>query len=432
MTDKNELNRQAPLADDVVDRPLPTLPVDERNKVSFRWREYELLVDADHLGASGQAELTFWRDSAEYRRLLLPPTMVNLISASARASLIKQLQDSDDSLRSVPWQWIVTCITYKVLKNIRQGEPVEEIWPSEDSGLTPTYLLEPILYLNHPTVIFGDYGSLKSLLALVVAYVAQLPYADNPLGLTTSKESAISLFCDYEDDSLSFRKRWAAIQRGFGIEAMMPILYRRMATPVADSIESLGEIKRSENIGLLIVDSLGPAVGGNLNDPEPALRYYEALRKLGVTSLTLAHNSKDPLTKKRTIFGSVFFTNLARSVWEAKVEQEVGESEAIMVLKHHKANLSKLHPPLSYKFTFTDNAITITKADLRDTELSAELPLPWQIKNLLRRGSFTEDDIADQLNTSKATISRTLRRMKAKNQVLKLEDKTWALPLLEE
>jgi len=281
MTEENKLKGQFPMADDAVERFLPTLPVDEKDRVTFRWLEYELLVDTDHFQSNGQAELTFWRDNAEYRRLLLSPTTVNLTSPSARASLIKQLRDSDDSVQYLPWQWILNCIAYKVVKNARQGESLETIWPEEDDGLTPTYLVEPILYLNHPTVIFGDYGSLKSLLALVIAYVAQLPYVDNNLGLITSKDSAVCLYADYEDDPSSFRKRWAAIQRGFGIKATMPILYRRMTTPIADSIESLAQIKKTENIKLLIVDSLGPAARGNLNDPEPAIRYHEALRRLG-------------------------------------------------------------------------------------------------------------------------------------------------------
>ena len=82
------------------------------------------------------------------------------------------------------------------------------------------------------------------------------------------------------------------------------------------------------------------------------------------------------------------------------------------------------------KFTFTDKAITLAKADLRDTGLSGELPLSWQIKNLLRTGSFTVDDIAEQLNSKADTIGRTLRRMRSKNQVVKLEDNTWGLKLL--
>lgn len=410
------------------DNELPTLPIDERDNITFRWASYELLVDAEHFNSDGQAELTFWNDTADYKKLLLQKT-AKLLSSSNTGALIKELRDADDGLRYLPWNWILTCIGYKVLKTARQGEPVQDIWPAEDDGLAPAYLLEPLLYLNHPTVVFGDYGSLKSLFGLVVAYVLQLPYHDNNLGLITSKESTHCLYSDYEDDPSSFRKRWGAVQRGFGIEATMPILYRRMTNTLADSMDSLQQIKKDKDIKLLIVDSLGPAARGNLNDPEPAIRYHEALRKLGITSLTLAHCSKDQLTRKRTIFGSVFFTNLARSVWECKADQEAGEDEAVISLKHHKANLSRLHPALGYKFTFTDRTISIAKADLRDTGLSSELPLSLRIKDLLRGGAMPIKDIAGALEANEASIKTVIYRLAKKDITVKIGE-SWGLKAL--
>ena len=396
--------------------------------LTFIWRDYQLLVDAERFGHDGQAELTFWHDNSDYRQLLVKKR-VNLLSVSSTTNLVRLLQGASAELNFVPWYWVMECLNFAIIKEARQGEPVETIWPSEDDDLMPAYLLEPILYLNHPTVIFGDYGSVKSTFALVVGYITQLPHPDNNLGLTTLKESTRCLYLDYEDDPLSFRKRWGAIQRGFGIKASMPIEYRRMTTTVADSIDSLQQIKKDKDIKLLIVDSLGPAARGNLNDPEPAIRYHEGLRRLGITSLTLAHNAKDPLTKKRTIFGSVFFTNLARSVWECRSAQETGEDEAIISLKHAKANLSKLHLPLGYKFTFTDKAITIAKADLRDTGLSGQLPLSAQIKNLLRSGAMPVKDIADTLDANEGSVKTTLNRLAKKEITVKVGE-LWGLKAL--
>lgn len=393
--------------------------------INYAWPELRLRVMVRGYSANGHAQLLFFSGNGT-DEALLDQNNVNLLSASAKHNQVKKLE----RLRNdVPWDDALTWITHLTVETARQGEPIKHIWPSEEDNLAPSYLLEPILYLNHPAVVFGDYGSLKSLFALVIAYVTQLPYRENKLGLITAKESTICLYLDYEDDESSFKKRWSAICKGFGIEALMDIRYERMTTPLADSIESLQKGIEEEKIKLLIVDSLGPAARGNLNDPEPAIRYHEALRKLGITSLTLAHNSKDLLTKRRTIFGSVFFTNLARSVWECKAEQEAGEDEAVISLKHTKANLSRLHPPLGYKFTFTDNSIAIAKADLKDTGLSGELPLRWQIKNILKQGSLTIQDLTEQLGSKADTIGRTLRRMRKDNQVIKREDDTWGLAL---
>lgn len=389
--------------------------------INYTWPEFRLKVLVERYDGDGHAELSFFLGEN-----LLHLTRINLLATPSMISLAKRLRENSID---IPWADILAFITGKTREIARRGEPVEEVWPSEDYNLTPSYLLEPILYLNHPAVIFGDYGSLKSLLALVIAYVVQLPYSDNELGLITTKASTPCLYLDYEDDCSSFRRRWSAISKGFGIEASMPIPYKRMTHPLTDSAESLQRNISDNNIKLLIIDSLGPAARGPLNDPEPAIKYHEALRKLGITSLTLAHNSKDPLTKKRTIFGSIFFTNLARSIWECKAEAEPGEDKAIISLKHMKANLSRLHPTIGYKFTFTDSRITVVKADLRDTGLSRELPLSWQIKNLLKEGPLTTQKLTAQLDRKADTIGRTLRRLREDKQVVKLEDNTWGLAL---
>lgn len=239
--------------------------------INYAWPELGLRVIAERVTDDGYAELRFYSVNKSGESLL-HTTRVNLLATPTMNSLAKRLEKNS---QDIPWTDILTYITGKTMEIVRRGEPAVEIWPSEDDDLTPSYLLEPILYLNHPAVIFGDYSSLKSLVALMIGYIVQLPYRDNALGLTTEKESIRCLYLDYEDDPSSFRKRWSALERGFGRGAM-PILYRRMIAPLADSVEQLKRIIGDNNINLLIVDSLGSAARGNLNDPEPAIRYHAA------------------------------------------------------------------------------------------------------------------------------------------------------------
>lgn len=393
--------------------------------INYAWPNLGLRVLAERYGDDGHAELSFYLKDGSVEQLL-HTTRVNLLATPTMNSLTKRL---NEGANTIPWTEVLTYVTGKTIQIARRGEPVQEIWASKDDNLVPSYLLEPILYLNHPTVIFGDYGSLKSLFALAIGYIVQLPYSDNNLGLITPKESTICLYLDYEDDPLNFRKRWSAIEKGFGIEAAMPILYRRMTTPLAESVETLQSIIADKDIKLLIIDSLGPAARGNLNDPEPAIKYHEAIRKLGITSLTIAHNAKDPLTRNRTIFGSVFFTNLARSVWECKAEQETGEDEAIISVKHTKANLSKKHLPLGYRFTFADESIAIAKTDLNNTGLSGELSLSLRIKGLLQSGAKSVKEIAEALEANEGSVKTTLNRMAGREITVKVGD-LWGLKAL--
>lgn len=389
--------------------------------INFAFLDLGLRVMAERYTDDGNAELRFFSNNGK-NELLLHIARVNLMSTTTMTNLANRL--AKQSL-SAPWTEVLTYITGKTIEIARRGEPIEEILPREDDNLEVEYLLEPLIYLNHPTVIFGDYGSLKSILALVIAYIAQLPYCDNNLGLITSEQSTKCLYLDYEDESSSFRKRWSALVKGFN-KGAIPIIYRRMTVPLADFGDQLRRMKDQYNIKLLIVDSLGPAARGNLNDPEPAIKYHAALRQLGVTSLTLAHTSKDQLTKKRTIFGSIFFTNLARSVWECKAEQETGEDEAVISLKHNKANLSRLHPPLGYRFNFTTNSISIAKADLRYTGLSGELPLSLRIKDLLRHGAMTVKEIAESLEANEASVRTIINRLSKRSFLVKVGE-SWGL-----
>lgn len=394
--------------------------------INYAWPDLGLRVLAERVTDDGYTELRFFSANRTVDSLL-HTTRVNLMSTSTMNSLVKRLKEHSEE---APWTDILTFITGKTMEIVRRGEPAIEIWLSEDDDLASQYLLEPILYLNHPTVIFGDYGSCKSLTVLVIAYIVQLPFYDNDFGLITNSESTHCLYLDYEDDHDSFRRRWSALERGFG-KGTMPIVYKRMTSPLSDSIEQIQRIIQDKDINLIITDSLGPAARGNLNDPEPAIKCHAALRQLNKTSLTLAHTAKDPILKKRTIFGSVFFTNLAWSVWDCKNEQEVGEDEITISLKHIKANMSKLHLPLGFRLCFEDRAIKLGRADLRDTSISGDLPLPWQIKNLLKEGPLIMKEIAEILEKSEDSIKTTLTRMAKKEELVKLHEHKWGLRALE-
>jgi hypothetical protein len=389
--------------------------------VNYAWPELGLRIVAERYDDDGHAELTVFHNNGS-GELMLHSGKAYLLSTREQSSWAKRLQKN---LPDAPWEDILTAVGRITVEIARRGEPVKEIYPSDQDNLEVGYLLKPLIYLNHPNVIFGDYGSLKSLLSIVIAYAIQLPWHDNRLGLTPLNDSTVCLYLDYEDDEISFRKRLSALEKGLG-EGIVSIYRRKMTAPLADSIDSLQRIIDNKKIGLLIIDSLGPAARGNLNDPEPAIRYHAALRQLGVTSLTLAHTAKDQITKKRTIFGSVFFTNLARSVWECKAEQETGEDEAIISLRHTKANLSRLYPTLGYRFNFSNDTISVEKTDLKDTGLSGELPLSLRIKDLLRGGAMTVKEIAETLEANEASIKTIVNRMAKKGVTVKVGD-SWGL-----
>lgn len=366
--------------------------------------------------------------------IITPVTGVrwNLSSLTTRKQLANGIKEGylDTSGTWIEWDRLLADTALRALKFYRNGKEIEDIWPVEEIP-KPAFLIDPVLPLHQPTILFGDGGAGKGHLAMTLALISQLPWGDNPLGLTPLEKPTNCLYLDYESDRGDFERILSGLCLGLGINIGVKRL--PMAAPLADYTEQLGNRISEDNIGLLVVDSLGLATGGNINDAESAIRFYSALRQLeNITTLIIAHNSKDPLNKTKTVFGSVFFSNLARSVWEVKKSQEPDSPEMAVSLKHKKFN-RRQRLPLGFRYTFNDDsgAITVARQDLSDTELSGELPLYLQIKNLLLDGAMTKEDIAEALGQTVSEIRPTLYKYK-KIFINMGGGKTWGVIAMEE
>jgi hypothetical protein len=146
----------------------------------------------------------------------------------------------------------------------------------------------------------------------------------------------------------------------------------------------------------VIIDSALAACGGDPSSPEVTGQYFRDLRQLNVTSLTLAHNSKNS-TGEKTIYGSVFWSNFARSVWELKKNQEMEEDFLDIGLFCRKSNLSRLFSPIGLRFTYSDNKIEVTRQNVKDTALADNLPLWVQITGLIKNDTKEVSALAEIL-----------------------------------
>lgn len=351
----------------------------------------------------------------------------NLTSLRTRTEIAKSLKGNylNEPGLLIDWGRIIPDVCLRTLKLYRNGTPAEEIWPSENVIL-PQFLIKPILPLNQPSIIFGDGGVGKGHVAMLLSIIAQLPYESNPLGLTTLNTATNVLYLDYESDRDEFERTLSGLCKG--MDQSVGLKRLQMAQKLSSSVDQIRKKVIEDSIGLLIIDSLAPASGGTINEAEPALELYAALRTLpNVTCLLIAHNSKD-IEKKKSVYGSVFFTNLARSVWEVRKSQEAGDSEMVLSLTHRKAN-RKLELPIGLCFSFDEerNIITVTKTDLAATSLSGQLPISFQVRDALRRGSETVNDLAESMSVTTGVIRVTLNRLLKSGGVTKLGDGRWGL-----
>lgn len=393
---------------------------------NFTWTEEQIQIKAQRVRedryGTVTAELNITTSAPGYSPHIYR-TKLNLLSSYAKSSLSKQLQTIYEA---ASWDEVLEQVSTYIVERIRKGEPVELLTTDRDIA-PPGYLLYPIIPKGQPTVLFGDGGSLKSLMALACLICVQLPWQDNPLSFKPEGNKSIpSLFLDWETSSDEQRWRLKCLEEGHDLPAVM-LSYRRCHVPLADDLEQIQDAIYTSKAQFIVVDSLAAATGGDLNAAEPALRFFSALRKLKVTSLILAHNSKDAQGKKKTIYGSAFFGNYARSIFELKKTQEVGEAQVVVGMFHRKCNFAKLCHPMAFRVTFDEKSTRIEKESVEGIpEFIDNLSARHKIMIAIKGGAMTVSDLSAETELSESVLRTRLNELKRKGEVLKMGDK-WGL-----
>ena len=350
----------------------------------------------------------------------------NFSSSQTRKTLTNSLNEKYPDFR---WQGIIDELCRQVQKLILTGEPIRELWTSEEIQ-APQYLLETILLKDLPTIIFGEKGVTKSNLALVFYIILTLPWSDNPLELLAPDRPIKTVILDWELPGNIAQWNLKKLQEGMKLSPL-PLYHRRCLSPLADDIETIQKYILEINAEAVIIDSLGRAVGGELlKDTENINRFFTALDKLKVTPLILAQTSKEGDArgrKKKSIYGSTFFEYYARSIFELCKAESIGEDEVSVALFHRSANLTKLQKPIGFRFNFNENKTEIIREAVSYPEFLEKVNRQFQILELLKRMPLKTAEIMEALEIKRGNADMTLKRLKDKQKVIKLEDGRWGL-----
>ncbi len=355
------------------------------------------------------------RLSSDATGLKIPGSgVVNISAPGTRSRLAKDLEISHPT---GVWEQILDDLYLKLEDALLEGEPAEVVTPTAES-LNTRYLVEPILPADHPTILYGLGGVGKGWLALLLAKAVVT--GDVPRGLPVSVSwTGPVLYLDWEDSLAGFRSRWTRI---VGTESRATITYRRCTRPLAEELDYIGGIVNEVDPVLVEIDSAGLAAGGDLNTPESALSLFRAIRALQTTTLVLAHAPKN---SAGTVFGSAFYTNLARSVWEVRSELDTDTGELVLGVAHRKSNVSRLHAPFGISLSIGETVQT-RPAELAGSGVAELETVGGRIRYTLRQGAMAAPEIADATGISRDTVRRTLNRLYSKGQVLRLHDGRWA------
>ena len=385
------------------------------------WEDYHLTAHVNRMRSSHDvvsAEVLIKSTSPGLQASHLHQARLNLTSPAARKTLAKHLQDEYADL--APWSVVVEQLAILTLSQYRVGEPILAL-----SDLPPLerllYRIEPFLLEKEPTLIYGQGGTGKSLLAAFFAVM--LDYVVDGYGMVT--EPGRTLYLDYESGPYDLKERLDAIRRGLGITSGMNTLYRFCFQPLVADIEEIQAVVAENEIDLVIVDSVGPACAGEPENAQVVLDYFRALRSLRVTPLSIDHVAKD----KTVPFGSVYKTNAARSVWEIKSAKEENQAELHIGLFHRKVNRGRTHQPRGFRVRFkADGEIIFSREDIRDVaDLAHGASLNSRVLHLLRNGSKTRDAIAEELEITEKQVVHILSYHAGKGIVTKVGEDGWGL-----
>jgi hypothetical protein len=322
-----------------------------------------------------------------------------LLSLSDQSSITTALRSA---LPGIEWRVLLNRAIHLVRREMKDESTSIILRDAEEAAETP-YLAEPLALRDHSSLLVGEGGTAKSLTLLAVAGALHegIP---GPLGLRMHGKASV-LYLDFELDETEHRKR---LRRLFG--GRMPgLAYLRCARPLVQERERIQREAARRGSNYLIIDSVSFAVDGPLEEAATALRFFGAIRQLGMGSVAAAHVSKmgngdDP-------FGSAFWRNGARQTWKVKAQRD-GENRLTIGMFDTKRNLTGRHQPLAYTIDFEGTAgpITVRRTDARDhDELSKEVPLKDRIDHALSvPKSYAE--LAEELDAELESIRRVVNR----------------------
>ena len=329
-------------------------------------------------------------------------TRINLLSTQARNQVARHC--AGRCTRGRDWDALIEQTCVMTLDHWRQGEPVVNLGTVKPSP-EPSYRLKPFLLENEATLIYGDGGIGKS---YVAGYLASQVDQGVKLGAFEPIQGKV-LYLDYETNAEIAARRFQALAKGFGFGADSNVLYRFCFQPLAADISEVQKIVAESEIDCVVVDSAGPACGGDPESASSAINYFTALRSLRRTSLTIAHRSKSGSVGP---FGSVYWVNYPRATYELKKAQETGENTMHVAMIHKKVNEGQLQEPVAFRFTFHKGAVTVAEESIENVpEFSSELPVAEQLARALSQGGpQSAKELAEATQLNLGSIQVTLSR----------------------
>lgn len=361
-------------------------------------------------------------------------TAIDLASSDSRNRIAGRLRQQWEGPGAPPYGDMLLDASYWVRETFLGGEQVQRI-SGHRTITTARQLLHPLLPEGQTTILYGDGASLKSMIAASVALSVNeerdlLPGTHATAPRDTSRQGPC-LYLDYETNLDEQHSRIQRLAAGFGLASYREVLYRECHVPLPRDAATLRALVDEHRCRLVVVDSLGAAMGSDPNDAAATIAAMNALRSLKTTVLCIDHVTKTD--EQGRPFGSAYKFNYSRAAWHAKRVQEQDSDVVNVALIHKKANNGRLVSPLGFTVRFPaeeDGPITMRALDIRDDpDLAEHASVPSRIKRLLGHGPMKREDVKHQIgdNLRRGTFDNAVKRLRDSGQILEMQGGILAL-----
>jgi hypothetical protein len=350
-------------------------------------------------------ELNIYSRRPAQTGLILGKKRLNLSSAQTVNSYAKQLTAR---MPEVEWDVLIEWVSLTVIDAYREGDPVIHL-PDHAPSEGLRYRVAPYIQEKQHSLLFGAGGSGKSWLAM---YMSMLVCTGQP-NLDLHPEPGRVLYLDYETDSDTVWHRVNMITAGLQTPIAIPegFYYRNMTHTLIADAQEIQKMVLDLGIDFVVIDSAAGATGALIDDTL-VNQYFNVIRELNVTALTIAHIAKTA-TDMTKAFGSTYWDARPRSCVRADSSNEPGVRSFAMQLTHTKSNNGQFIKNRAYELVFEDEAVNFKYASLLGVpEFAESLTLGQRITNVLRRGGLTAREIAEELDAKHDSVRITLDRFR--------------------
>jgi len=279
---------------------------------------------------------------------------------------------------------------------------------------------------HHATTLYGWGGTAKSLLAMLLA-MSVAGGRERFFGRDVGVRGPV-LYLDFELDADVQQHRVERLATGMNTTVPEDLLYAStLGFRTHDAIEFALTVCKEHGAVLVVLDSLGPAMVGDMAAARDVIEFHNCyiapFKAIGVTPILVDHQARQQGGEgyqSKGAFGSAYKEHLSRSLIQVEAGDRSAEQGVMNVrLRHKKTNFGVLVEPFDVSLSFSDEMIVATTRDLTSADRAQEATLNARdrVIAVLEDGPAYPDEIQEATGLARSTVRNTLGALKKSGRV---------------